>query len=78
MILSLMLPLILAVWLYRFAIRDSLERAARTADDSSRPAVVPTPAILPDDSTAPDAERPSWTALDEIQLNRLLREASPS
>ncbi len=80
MILSLMIPLIFAVWLYRYAVRDRLERATRAVGDDSRPATVPAPApaVFPeDDSTTPDAQRPAWTALDEIQLNRLLREASP-
>jgi hypothetical protein len=69
MIMLVMVPLVLAfAWMCRFGGRDNFRSTAAVARKAP-------PAVPPgDDLIAADT---AWTALDDIQLNRLLKESSP-
>jgi hypothetical protein len=69
MTMLVLVPLLLAfVWLCRFGARGF-------ADDDPPPSpAAPRPA---DDVIGDGTDVPDWTALDDIQLNRLLKDSSP-
>jgi len=71
-VLVAMLPLVTCIWLsHMMTRRRSAPVQELTAAEPS--AVAPAPMRMDD---APAVEAPAWTALDEMQLNRLLAEAS--
>jgi hypothetical protein len=71
-----LVPLALAfAWLCRLGVRRDLRAAEDRAADDLRPPVRPVIAeVVP---VKVDDPRSTWTALDDIQLNRLLKDSSP-
>jgi hypothetical protein len=73
--LLVLVPLALVfAWFCRFGGRRD---AADEAPDPRPPARPVAPAPPRVDPIAVDIETPAWTALDDIQLDRLLKESSP-
>jgi len=64
-------------WLVRTQLADAFRRSPEADARPSQQSPAPCCAQADDNPTGSNAEPPAWTALDDHQLDRLLKDSSP-